>query len=154
MIPACVKVASLPFRILPPGVHWASLGELEVLFCQTPHRAWLFEGVVAVAEALRRAKCERMYLDGSFVTEKIAPNDFDGCWDPTNVIGALLDPVLLDFDNGRAAQKLKYRGEMFVAGPLNAGAESFLDFFQREKLTGMAKGIVAVDLKQPNGTPR
>jgi hypothetical protein len=154
MIPECAKVAGLPFRILPPGVHWASLSEIETRFGQTQHRAWLFEGVVAVADALRQANCERMYLDGSFVSEKIEPNDFDGCWDPTNVIGALLDPVLLDFDNGRAAQKLKYRGEMFVSGFLNAGTETFLDFFQLEKLTGVPKGIVGIDLRQPNGTPQ
>jgi hypothetical protein len=154
MIPACVKVAGLPFRVLPPGIHWASLVELESRFGQTPRRAWLFEGIVAVAEALRQANCERMYLDGSFVTEKIDPNDFDGCWDATNVIGPLLDPVLLDFDNGRAAQKLKYRGEMFVAAFLNSGTETFLNFFQREKLTGAPKGIVGVYLRQTDGTPQ
>lgn len=154
MIPACVIVTALPFQILPPGVHWAALSEIGSRFGRSLRRAQLFEGVLAVAEALRKANCERMYLDGSFVTEKIEPHDFDGCWDPTNVIGALLDPVLLDFTNGRAAQKLKYRGEMFVAGSFNSGTETFLDFFQREKHTGVAKGIVGVNLKQLNGTPQ
>jgi hypothetical protein len=107
-----------------------------------------------VAAALRRAHCARMYLDGSFVTEKVRPNDFDGCWDAANVKAVLLDPVLLNFDNGRAAQKQKYRGEMFVADGLNLGVGStFLDFFQREKLTGLPKGIVGVDLHQLSGTP-
>src|SRR5712671_3400810 len=115
MIPPCVKLLRVPFRVLPPGIHWATLAEVGVRFGQTPHRAWLFEGVVEVAAALRRAHCARMYLDGSFVTEKTHPNDFDGCWDATNVRVALLDPVLLDFDNERAAQKQKYRGEMFIS---------------------------------------
>ena len=154
MIPECVKVTGLPFRILPPGVHWAALGEIELRFGQGSHRAKLFEGVVAVARALQKANCERMYLDGSFVTEKIEPTDFDGCWEPKDVVGALLDPVLLDFTNGRAAQKRKYRGEMFVAGALNGGAGTFLDFFQREKHTGVAKGIVGINLKQLDGTPQ
>jgi hypothetical protein len=88
-----------------------------------------------------------MYLDGSFVTEKDRPNDFDGCWDPTNVVAHLLDPVLLDFTNGRAAQKQKYRGEMFIADAPNAGTQTFLEFFQREKLTGAAKGILGISLK-------
>jgi hypothetical protein len=154
MIPDCVAVAGLPFRVLPPGVHWASLSEIESHFGQTARRAKLFQGVLAVAEALRRANCERMYLDGSFVTEKIEPYDFDGCWDPTNVIGALLDPILLDFSNGRTAQKLKYGGEMFVSLALNAGTATFLDFFQREKVTGAAKGIVGIDLGQQNRTPQ
>jgi uncharacterized protein DUF6932 len=94
-----------------------------------------------------------MYLDGSFVTEKIHPNDFDGCWDPTGVTVALLDPVLLDFNDGRAAQKQKYRGEMFISDGWNLGAGTFLDFFQGEKLTGLPKGIVGVDLQQISGTP-
>jgi hypothetical protein len=94
-----------------------------------------------------------MYLDGSFVTEKIRPNDFDGCWDATNVSVKLLDPVLLNFANGRAAQKQKYRGEMFIADGLNLGTGTFLEFFQREKLTGLPKGIVGVDLQQVSGTP-
>jgi hypothetical protein len=92
-----------------------------------------------------------MYLDGSFVTEKIHPNDFDGCWDATNVRVTLLDPVLLDFDNERAAQKQKYRGEMFISNGWNSETGAFLEFFQREKLTGLPKGIVGVDLQQSIG---
>lgn len=153
MIPPCVELLGAPFRVLPPGIHWALLAEIGAQFGQTPHRAWLFDGVVEVALALRRANCSRMYLDGSFVTEKIHPNDFDGCWDATNVDVALLDPVLLSFSNGRAAQKQKYRGEMFIANGLNSGTGTFLEFFQREKSTGLPKGIVGVDLQKISGTP-
>jgi hypothetical protein len=153
MIPSCVELQGAPFRVLPPGIHWASLNEIGARFGQTPHRAWLFEGVVEVAAALRGANCSRMYLDGSFVTEKVHPNDFDGCWEATKVNVALLDPVLLNFDNGRAAQKQKYRGEMFIADGWNLGTGTFLDFFQREKLTGLPKGIVGVDLQQIGRAP-
>lgn len=154
MIPECVHVSGVPFRVLPPGIHWASLHEIEVRFGSTPHRAWLFEGVASVAAALRHANCARMYLDGSFVTEKAHPNDFDGCWDATNVNARLLDPVLLNFENGRAAQKKKYRGEMFIAESWNlSGAGTFLDFFQRDKHTGLPKGIIGVDLSNTEGTP-
>src|SRR5262245_3097706 len=139
MIPSCIDLVGAPFRVLPPGIHWASLDEIGARFGQTPHRAWLFEGVEAVASALRRANCARMYVDGSFVTEKAHPNDYDGCWDAANVDVKLLDPVLLDFHNGRAAQKLKYRGEMFIANGLNSGVGTFLEFFQCEKFTGLPK---------------
>jgi len=61
--------------------------------------------------------------------------------------------VLLDFSNGRAAQKRKYRSEMFVADSTNVGGGTFLEFFQREKLTGMHKGIVGVELLQTSRTP-
>jgi hypothetical protein len=154
MIPACIRLPGIGFGILPPGIHWATLEEIGARFACNHHRAWLFEGVKKVALALRHANCSRMYLDGSFVTEKIHPGDFDGCWDPAGVNGALLDPVLLDFNHGRAAQKLKYRGEMFISSGLNEGTETFVDFFQREKLTGSVKGIIGVDLQQMDGALR
>jgi hypothetical protein len=115
MIPALVEAEGLPYGILPPGIHKADLREVAKRFACNDRRIWLFEGILAVAEALRAAGCKTMYLDGSFVTGKEHPDDFDGCWDPVEVIGTLLDPVLLDFSNKRVAQKLKYRGEMFKA---------------------------------------
>lgn len=154
MIPPFIQLPDSPFAMLPPGIHWATMEEIKVRFGQPVRRAWLFEGLLAVTEALRQANCAHVYLDGSFVTEKPEPNDFDGCWDATGVVAALLDPVLLEFANGRASQKLKYRGEMFVAGFANSGTETFLDFFQRDKFTGAAKGIVGIKLKTINGAPQ
>ncbi|MGJ5000103.1 DUF6932 family protein [Bradyrhizobium sp. HKCCYLRH2060] len=154
MIPQLVELAGAPFAVLPPGIHWATMDEIRTRFGQASRRAWLFDGISAVAEALQRAKCARMYIDGSFVTQKPEPNDFDGCWDATNVVAALLDPVLLDFSNGRAKQKLKYRGEMFIAGMSNGGSQPFLDFFQRDKFTGEAKGIIGIELGSTYGALR
>jgi hypothetical protein len=56
-----------------------------------------------------------VYIDGSFVTSGETPNDFDACWDIHGVDAARLDPVLLVFENQRAAQKIKYQGEFFSA---------------------------------------
>jgi hypothetical protein len=59
-----------------------------------------------------------------------------------------LEPLLFDFSNRRAAQKAKYFGEMFPAqfGETGSG-RTFLEFFQQDKDTGAAKGIVAIDLR-------
>ena len=146
MIPKLVKAPGLRYGILPPGIHWADLDEVAKRFAETDKRAWLFDGVVAVATALRIAGCRRMYLDGSFVTGKERPNDYDGCWDPAHVDPRQLDPVLLDFSNRRAAQKLKYRGEMFISTSTSGPGKTFLEFFQVEKLTGIPKGIVGLTL--------
>ena len=64
-----------------------------------------------------------MYLDGSFVTSKQVPNDFDACWDEIGVNMSLIDPVLLKFDRVRAAQKAKFRGRVrsCVVGGAYAG---------------------------------
>ena len=89
------------------------------------------------------------YIDGSFVTNKQHPNDFDACWEEDNVDPLKLDPVLLTFDPGRATQKAKYLGELF---PASVGADSeglsFLEFFQTDKNSGEPKGIVAIDLRE------
>jgi hypothetical protein len=64
---------------------------------------------------LRDAGCKRVYLNGSFVTSKDEPGDFDACWDPTGVDFERIEPTLLEFENARAAQKARYGGELFPA---------------------------------------
>lgn len=128
---------------LPPGVHAATWDEFVARYGSTPHRLALLAGLKAALDASRTAGCERTYLDGSFVTAKAVPGDFDGCWEVAGVDPDLLDPVLLVFANQRAAQKAKYGGEFF---PAETAGTRFLDFFQRDKQTGDPKGIIALDI--------
>jgi hypothetical protein len=134
---------------LPPGVHKATWIEIEQRFGATAQRKTLLAGFKQALASLARAGCEETYLDGSFVSSKIAPADFDACWDMKNVDISRLqleEPVLLDFSNRRAAQKVKFGGELFPAqGGANAAGTPFLDFFQRDKNTGDLKGIIAID---------
>lgn len=146
MIPSFIEVPGAPYLVLPPGIHWASLAEVEARFTATSRRQWLFEGLVQAVNALQKAGCRRLFLDGSFVSTKDSPRDYDGCWDPSGVVAARLDPVLLDFSNGRRAQKGKYRGELFIAMMVNGSSGTFLDFFQTERHTGSAKGIIGIAL--------
>lgn len=112
----------------------------------TPWRKQLLDGFRRACVALAAAGCGQVWLDGSFVTTKDVPGDFDGCWDPVGVDSALLDPVLLTFDNKRAAQKVKYLGELFPAvSPAVVGGPVFVDFFQIDKASGDPKGILLVD---------
>ena len=75
------------------------------------------------------------------------PNDYDACWEEAGVEPAVLDPVLLTFDAGRATQKAKYMGKLFPASIIaGTGGLSFLEFFQTDKDTGRHKGIIAIDL--------
>ncbi len=146
MLPSLIKVPNVPFLLLPPGIHWATLEEVKERFVTSPQRVWLFEGLVQAVEALTQAGCRCLYLDGSFVTSKENPSDYDGCWDSLGVSAAKLDPVLLDFENKRAAQKQKYRGELFVSCTAGGPDCTFLEFFQTDKYTGAPKGIVGVRL--------
>ena len=104
-------------------------------------------GVRDAIENLRSAGCLTVYIDGSFVTAKEFPNDFDACWEEVGVDPVALDPVLLTFDPGRTTQKAKYLGELFPASIIaSEDGFSFLEFFQTDKDTGELKGIVAIDL--------
>ena len=104
-------------------------------------------GVKEALESLKSAGCVTVYVNGSFVTSKTLPNDYDACWEEAGVDPTAFDSVLLTFDPGRVTQKAKYMGELFPASIIaGAGGLSFLEFFQTDKETGRPKGIVAIDL--------
>src|SRR5436190_22710558 len=133
--------------LLPAGIHEATWEEFVARFGWTPHRLALLAGLKAALDALRAAGCRRAYIDGSFVTAKAVPADFDGCWEVDGVDLTQLDPVLMTFAQRRAAQKRKYGGELFPADwAADAHGTSFLLFFQRDRATRRSKGIIAIDL--------
>jgi hypothetical protein len=133
---------------LPPGIHDATWEEIVDRFGNTARREELLAGLQEALVTLRDAGCRRAYLDGSFVTAKEEPGDFDACWEVAGVDAGRLDPVLLTFADARRAQKERFGGELF---PAEAAAEPhgtrFLEYFQRDKITGEPKGIVALDLE-------
>mgnify|MGYP006427734865 CR=1 FL=1 len=120
--------------LLPLGSHTVTLSQIEKQYTYNYHRKKLFVGFKRGINSLRKAGCQIVYLDGSYITDKALPNDFDACWDTQGVdINMLLniEPVLLQFNNLRAAQKAKFHGEFF---PAQSQAENtnpfrtFLDF--------------------------
>lgn len=144
MIPACKSNG-----LLPAGIHRARWVELKQKFGDTPRRRKLLSGLRAAAANLKAAGCKRIFVNGSFVTSKKQPNDFDALWDVEGVDPEKLDPVFLDFSERRAAQKRKYFGEFFPAQMIEAGTgRLFLDFFQIDKETGLSKGIIEINLEK------
>ena len=134
--------------LLPPGIHWATWQEITDRFGINEQRKILLGGLKRALNSLKEADCLTAYIDGSFVTSKEVPVDFDGCWDPSNVDPHRLDPVLLRFERGRTAQKAKYGGELFVATMRNGNpGPVMLEFFQKGKESGERKGIIAIDLR-------
>ncbi len=132
---------------LPSGIYLSNWQEVIRYLGWTKQRKLLLEELERGLKALKSAGCETAYIDSSFVTNKDEPKDFDACWEVAGVQGKLLDPVLLTFANGRAAQKAKYFGEFFPAEPQTTPAGlRYLDFFQINKF-GQAKGIIKLDLR-------
>ena len=97
---------------------------------------------------LRAAGCIAAIVDGSFVTDKEEPSDFDLAFDPVRMNGSLVDPVLLRHDDGRRAMKAKYFGDVFPWGAEACATTRLIyhDFFQRDR-SGVAKGVVLLDVK-------
>jgi hypothetical protein len=131
---------------LPAGEHLATWQELLDRYGYTPWRGRLLDGLLDALRLLRAAGCGRAWIDGSFVTAKEEPGDFDACWDAQGVDFDLVDERLLTFDRGRATQKAAFLGELFIA---DVGADPqgtlFRDFFQIDH-DGRRKGIIVIDL--------
>jgi hypothetical protein len=132
---------------LPPGIHWATWEEIIARFGWNEHRRTLLQGLRRALDELRAAGCRTLYVNGSFVTNKRAPGDFDACWDSAGVIRKLLPATIVAYDVARRGMRATYGGEIFVADdPADLYGTSFLDYFQFDKYTDEPKGILAIDL--------
>jgi hypothetical protein len=147
VIPDFVDIGGL-WKALPPGVHDATLEEVESRFATSEHRKRLFSGFREGVMVLRKAGCRKIFIDGSFITEKPIPGDFDVCWDYVGVDDAKLDPVFSDFSDRRKKQKDRFHGEFFPVNSLADGKHVFLDFFQIDKDTQNAKGIICIKFQK------
>jgi len=132
---------------LPPGRRPAEWDEFCNRFGWNPRRQELLAGLKAALGNLKEAGCRRVFVDGSFVTAKEFPEDFDACWDLQGVNPKRLDPVLLVFGPGRAAQKAKFLGELVPAIAMANSRDTFIEFFQRDR-AGKHKGIAVLDLRR------
>lgn len=142
MIPELTRLG-----ILPPGVHGTTWSELSQRFGNNGQRKSILAGIRQAATVLTKAGCRRLWIDGSFVSSKAKPKDWDGCWDPFGVASSLLDPDFLDFSKaGRARMKTKYMADLFPASlPEGNTGLAFLNFFQQDR-SGDPKGLVTLDL--------
>ncbi|HWY90626.1 MAG TPA: hypothetical protein VNY31_08135 [Solirubrobacteraceae bacterium] len=132
---------------LPPGSHRATWTEIVTCYATSTRRRDLLDGLLDALRSLKAAGCGAAYLDGSFVTAKEHPGDFDVCWEPVGVVLDRLDPELQDFSDRCAAQKARYGGELYPADwAAEPGGMCFRDYFQRDAITRQPKGIIAIDL--------
>lgn len=70
---------------LPPGIHETTIQEVELHFANNMHRKRLFEGLLKVLKILGNCGCPEVYLNGSSITLKNEPNDYDLCYEPTGI---------------------------------------------------------------------
>lgn len=146
MIPSFIIIPGAIWPVLPPGIYDVSIAEIEHKYATTPERRDLFEALLKGLHNLFTAGSPEIFLDGSFITAKPKPGDYDLAWNPRFVDPHILDPVFLDFSSGTIFQKKKYKGEFFPSTSIEAkSGKTFLEFFQIEKNTGRKKGIIRLE---------
>lgn len=132
---------------LPPGVHWATWEEINVRYGINDTRRKQLRGLKAAMDELKRCGCNTLLLDGSFVTNKPEPGDFDALWLREGVNFSILDPIIRSEMAPRKAQKEKYFGEMLSVSSIQIKYNlGLVRFFQTDR-SNNRKGIIAIDLR-------
>ena len=129
---------------LPPGKHKTTWSEFESYFAYNDPRQALMLGVKAAVDNLKRAGCQNIYINGSFVTAKSEPNDWDACWEITGVDFDKLDSTIVDEEFNHRRRKAKYLGDLFLNAP-NLPGHNYVEFFQKSR-DGIRKGIIVISL--------
>jgi len=131
---------------LPDGIHNATWAEIRARYGSNDHRRELLDGLQISLDCLKRAGCKIVYIDGSFVTSKRYPKDYDCLWDTTGVDHTKL-PDFFD-PKKRHKQKFLLKGEFIPSNLIekNSGTP-FLDFFRTDKVTMERKGIIKINLE-------
>ena len=132
---------------LPLGEHKATMPQIQERFATNPIRTSQFNGLTKAVTALANAGCTTVWLDGSYVTQKAEPADYDAAFDANGIDWIELgvaEPELLDFDAPRSTQKRVYGGELI---PNIEGGVDFVAFFQANR-NGEPKGILRIDLTE------
>lgn len=147
-MPNFVNEEGCPYAILPPGEHLYNLNGFKKQFAFNELRLNQYNGLVRALVLLKQAGCRYVYIDGSYVSNKELPGDWDGCYDIRGTVfkrlGVFVDKT--DLMNGRKIQKELFLGEMFPSSYIADSQLAFLDFFQIEKYSKIRKGIVKLDL--------
>lgn len=66
---------------LPQGIYEPTWDEFWERFSTNNYRRQLLTGLRLALTQLKLAGCQRVYIGGSFITDKERPNDYDGCFD-------------------------------------------------------------------------
>ena len=111
-------------------------------FGTNEHRKRLLAGLEKALVSLAKAGCRSVWLNGSFVSTKDRPEDYDGIWEYHGIRVDLLDPVFLDDTNNFKAMRDKFKGELYPE------RGTYLHDFFRTDRGGTPKGVVRLDPRE------
>lgn len=134
--------------LIPKGVHIKTFADIERMFTGNEKRKELFKDFMRWAREMKEAGCETVYLDGSFITKKVNPGDFDACWEVFTPVKSPTESLLLSPSReGIEWRKKQFKGDIF------ARYDSFGDrvaHWQKDERTDELKGIIKLDLRELN----
>ncbi len=114
--------------LLPTGVHDCSFDDIRATFTWNQHRQQLFDNFLIFVKAeLRPAFPDPLYFDGSFITDKVTPDDTDVVLDLTNAPDARKWQGLQFMKDHQDRIKILYGVHFWVNLP---GLKDFAAFFQ------------------------
>jgi hypothetical protein len=96
-----------------------------------------------MAKSLAAAGCNFFLVDGSFVTAKECPADYDACCDFSGIDVKKADLTLF---GTREEIKAEFYGELFPEHYLADDEYTFREFFQTDR-DDVPKGVVRLDLE-------
>ena len=135
---------------LPDGVHAMTFEGVADAFGWNPHRRKLVVAMAAAFADLNALGCETVWLDGSFVTDKPEPGDYDVVYEHRSMdlaAAKIALPELFDRSPHRREMKARFKGDLLPNVVEAASNRLFIDFFQQDKeRPGHTKGIVTIDL--------
>lgn len=128
---------------LPPGIHVATIQEVEARFTNNIQRKRLFQALLKVLGILRGCNCPEVYLNGSFITTKSEPEDYDLCYEPTGINGT---EEFKQFLETRETRKKEYLGDIFPRMPQPPYETDHVEDWQIGR-DGEVKGIIRIILR-------
>jgi hypothetical protein len=131
-------------RNLPSGIHIATMEEFTARFAYNLKRKELLKKLMQFINHIKTIGCTAIYIDGSYVTNKLLPGDIDICWENTGIDLRLAFQKMPILENPTAI-KIIYGFDVFPANIMEkSSGRLFIDFFQRDKLTDLPKGIIKI----------
>ena len=136
--------------LLPPGIYETDFEELREKMGWSRRRLALLEGLESALELMATSGVTRVYLDGSFVTDKNRPNDIDGCYDLEESTTAetlkRMAPIFPPTPDNRAKAKELYGVDFFPAAATElSSGQPFLRFFQKDR-QGRERGVLMLEV--------
>lgn len=139
--------------LLPEGEHPLDWKSIVSLFGTSPRRQGLLQKLHELCLILKRAGVETVWLDGSFVTSKPTPNDFDMSFDLSDAAFARLPDYPFKVKNAATRLRSHFCGDIKVE-PMADGYRYHKDLWPYVKdhehngkaIFGLKKGIVVIAL--------